>query len=50
MRSNVMRIVFIPASPRNSAYTDHSQAASVPTLMSVSIVAVAWRRFAQAAR
>ena len=34
----------------NSAYSDHSQAVSVPTLISVSIVAVACLRFAQAAR
>ena len=40
----------MPASPRNSAYSDHSQAASVPSEISVSIVAVPWRRFAQAAR
>jgi hypothetical protein len=40
----------MPASPRKSAYSDHSQADSVPTLMSVSIVAVPWRRFSHAAR
>jgi len=39
-----------PASPRNSAYTDQPQAASVPMLMSVSIVAAPWRAFAHAAR
>ena len=49
-RSKAMRIAGIPASPMNSAYSDHSHAASTPTLTSVSIVAVAWRRFAQAAR
>ena len=32
-----------PASPRNSAYSDHSHAASTPTEISVSIVAVACR-------
>ena len=40
----------MPASPKNSAYSDHSQAASVPSEISVSIVAAPWRRFAQAAR
>ena len=40
----------IPASPRNSAYIDHSHAESVPRLISVSIVAVPCLRFAQAAR
>ena len=33
----------------NSAYSDHSQAASVPTLISVSIVAAPCLRFAHAA-
>ena len=45
-----MRMPAIPASPKISAYSDHSQAESVPRLISVSIVAVPWRRFAQAAR
>ena len=49
MTSNAIRMSFIPASPRNSAYSDHSQAASVPTLISVSIVAAPCLRFAQAA-
>ncbi len=40
----------MPASPMNSAYSDHPKAASTPIEMSVSIVAVAWRRFAHAAR
>ena len=40
----------MPASPMNSAYSDHNQAASVPTLIRVSIVAVPCRRFAHAAR
>ena len=40
---------FMPASPRNSAYSDHSQAASVPTLISVSIVAAPCLRFVHAA-
>src|ERR687886_441486 len=44
-----MRMSFMPASPMNSAYSDHSHAASVPTETSVSIVAVPWRRFAHAA-
>ncbi len=45
-----MRMSFMPASPMNSAYSDHSQAASVPTLISVSMVAVPCLRLAQAAR
>jgi hypothetical protein len=40
----------MPASPSNRAYTDHSHAASVPRLISVSIVAAPCRRLAQAAR
>ena len=44
-----MRMSFMPASPRNSAYSDHSQAASVPTEISVSIVAAPCLRFAHAA-
>src|SRR5918997_801699 len=40
---------FMPASPMNSAYSDHSQAASTPTEMSVSIVAAPCLRLAQAA-
>ena len=39
-----------PASPRNSAYSDHPNAASTPSDTSVSIVDVAWRRFTHAAR
>ena len=38
-----------PASPRNRAYSDHPNAASTPSEISVSIVAVAWRRLRQAA-
>jgi hypothetical protein len=38
-----------PASPKNSATSDQAHAANVPTLMSVSIVAVACLRFCQAA-
>ena len=49
MTSKAMRMSFMPASPMNSAYSDHSQAASVPTEMSVSIVAAPCRRFAHAA-
>jgi hypothetical protein len=37
------------ASPRKSAQTDHANAAIVPSEMSVSMVAAAWRRFAHAA-
>ena len=40
----------IPASPKNRAYSDHPNAASVPIEISVSIVAVPWRRLAHAAR
>ena len=43
------RIDSSPASPRNSAYRLHPNAASVPTEISVSIVAAAWRRFVHAA-
>src|SRR5689334_3712156 len=45
-----MRMVFMPASPKNKAYIDHSHADSVPRLMSVSIVAVACLRLVHAAR
>ena len=37
-------------SPRSSATTDQPSAARVPSEMSVSIVAVPWRRFLAAAR
>ncbi len=40
----------VPAVPRNSAYSDHRKAASVPTEMRVSIVAAPCRRLVQAAR
>ena len=49
-RSKPIFMPGMPASPRNSAYSDQPNAASTPTEMSVSIVAVAWRRFAHAAR
>ena len=39
-----------PASPKNSAYSDQPNAASVPSEISVSMVAAPWRRFGQAAR
>ncbi len=39
----------MPAEPRNSAYSDHRNAARVPIEMSVSIVAAPWRRLVQAA-
>ena len=45
-----MRMSGMPASPRKSAYSDQPQAASTPIEISVSIVAVPCRRFAQAAR
>ena len=40
----------IPASPKNSAYSDQTNAASTPRLISVSIVAAPWRAFITAAR
>ena len=49
MSSNGIRMPGIPASPRNREYSDHSHAASTPTEMRVSIVAVACLRFAHAA-
>ena len=42
---NPCRIDSSPASPKNKAYSDHPNAASVPTEISVSIVAAPWRRF-----
>src|SRR3954453_21556973 len=47
--SNLIRMPGSPAPPRNSAYRDHSQADSVPMLISVSIVAAPCLRFAHAA-
>ncbi len=49
MTSNAIRMSFIPASPKNSAYSDHSHAASVPSETSVSIVAAPCLRLSQAA-
>jgi hypothetical protein len=49
MTSKAMRMSFVPASPMNSAYTDHSHAASVPTEIRVSIVAAPCLRLAHAA-
>ena len=40
----------MPAVPKNSAYSDQPNAASVPTETSVSMVAAPCRRFVQAAR
>ncbi len=40
----------MPASPNTSAHTDQARAASVPSEISVSMVAVPWRRFSAAAR
>ena len=40
----------IPAIPKNSAYSDHRNAAITPTLMSVSMVAPPCRALTQAAR
>ena len=39
-----------PAVPRNKAYSDHPNAAIVPTETRVSMVVWPWRRLAQAAR
>src|SRR5690349_15390872 len=39
----------VPAVPKNSAYSDHRNAAEVPVEMSVSMVAAPWRRFVHAA-
>ena len=44
-----MRMPGMPASPRKSAYSDQPHAARTPSDTSVSIVAVACLRFAQAA-
>ena len=35
----------IPASPKNSAYSDQTNAASTPRLIRVSMVAAPWRAF-----
>ena len=40
----------MPAWPKNSAYSDHRNAAETPSEMSVSIVAAPWRRLIHAAR
>ena len=50
-RSKAIRMSFMPASPRNSAYSDHSHAAErADADISVSIVAAPCLRFAHAAR
>jgi hypothetical protein len=49
MRSNSIFMPVMPASPRKRAYIDQPKAVSVPTLISVSMVAVACLRLAQAA-
>ena len=49
MSSNGCVIPGVPAVPKNSAYSDHRNAAVVPIEMSVSIVAVPCLRFAHAA-
>src|SRR5664279_5894496 len=49
-RLKVIRAPGTPAPPKNNAYSDQPNAASTPTLINVSIVAVACRAFAQAAR
>src|SRR6187200_1623000 len=40
----------MPAEPKNSAYSDHTNAAETPIEISVSIVAAPWRRLTHAAR
>ena len=45
-----MRMSSSPAPRKNSATTDHAQAASVPIEISVSIVAAPCRGFTYAAR
>src|ERR1044072_5765589 len=40
----------VPAVPRNNAYSDHANAASVPMEISVSMVAAPWRGLSHAAR
>ena len=50
IRLNVIVMPGIPAPPRNSAHSDHRNAALTPTLISVSIVAAPWRRLVTAAR
>ena len=40
----------MPAPPRNSAYSDQTNAADTPTLIRVSMVAAPWRRLVHAAR
>ena len=47
---NSCRIPGMPAVPKNRAYSDQPNAASVPIEMSVSMVAAPWRRFSHAAR
>ena len=49
-RLSAWRMPGSPAPRKNSETTDHVQAAIVPIEMSVSIVAVPWRRFVHAAR
>ena len=48
--SKGMRISGAPASRKKSEATDQPHAASVPTEISVSMLAEPWRRFRQAAR
>src|SRR5665647_3204962 len=48
--SKPIRMPVIPAPPRNSAHSDHNQAAPTPTEINVSIVAARWRALVNAAR
>ena len=50
MRRNGIFRPVAPASRKNSATTDQPHAASVPSEISVSIVAAAWRKFFHATR
>ena len=48
--SNGMRMAGTPAPRKKSETTDQPHAASVPTEISVSMLATPWRRFCQATR
>ena len=50
MSSNRIRMPGMPASPKNSAYSDQTNAASTPRLIRVSMVAAPWRALTTAAR
>ena len=50
LNSNPWVIPGIPAWPKNRAYSDHRNAAEVPSETSVSMVNAPWRRLIAAAR